>query len=125
MCTKILCLFFCLSCVVTLHQKANAQATGPGIFDAQTDVGTVKHKGSALYDPKLQQYQLEGSGANIWAKSDAFHFVWKRMKGDFILRTNAAFIGKGVEDHRKIGLMIRTSLDSGSKHINADRKSVV
>ncbi|WP_183559113.1 TolB family protein [Mucilaginibacter sp. SP1R1] len=116
---KILCLFFCLSYIVFVNQKANAQVAGLGIFDAQTDVGIVKHKGSALYDAKLQQYQLEGSGTNIWATSDAFHFVWKRMKGDFILRTNAAFTGKGVEAHRKVGLMIRTSLDSNSKHVNA------
>jgi hypothetical protein len=117
--TKIFYLFFCLPCLVLFHQKVNAQTTRLGIFDAQTDVGKVKHRGSVLYDAKLQQYQLTGAGANIWATSDAFHFVWKRMKGDFILRTNAAFIGKGVEDHRKIGLMIRTSLDSNSKHINA------
>jgi TolB protein len=115
---RIFYLFFCLPALVLFHQKVNAQST-LGIFDAQTDVGIVKHKGNAVYDAKLQQYRLEGAGANIWATSDAFHFVWKRIKGDFILRTNAAFIGKGVEDHRKVGLMIRTSLDSNSKHINA------
>ena len=36
------------------------------------------------------------------------------MKGDFILRTNIAFIGKGVEEHRKIGWMVRSSLDTNS-----------
>ena len=41
------------------------------------------------------------------------------MKGDFILRTNAAFIGKGVEEHRKWGWMIRASLDSSCAHANA------
>ncbi|WP_419701945.1 TolB family protein [Mucilaginibacter sp. NFX135] len=113
-------LFFCLPCfIILLNQKAIAQVSPTGIFDDQSDVGIVKHKGNLQYDPKLQQYHLEGSGANIWATSDAFYFVWKRMKGDFILRTNAAFIGKGVEDHRKIGLMIRSTLDSNSKHINA------
>jgi len=30
----------------------------------------------------------------------------------FYLRTNAAFIGKGVEDHREIGLTGRYILDS-------------
>lgn len=116
---KILSLFFCLICAAFFNQKANAQSSGLGIFDDETDVGIVKHKGSTQYDPKLQQYHLTGAGSNIWATSDAFHFVWKRMKGDFILRTNAAFIGKGVEAHRKVGLMVRTSLDSNSKHINA------
>ena len=96
-----------------------AQIAQLGIFDGQCDVGKVKHKGSAIFDSKAQQYHLEGSGTNIWATHDEFHFVWKKMKGDFILRTNAAFIGKGVEMHRKVGLMVRSSLDTGSKHINA------
>src|SRR5438045_6142865 len=34
------------------------------------------------------------------------------MKGDFSLRCNASFIGKGTEAHRKFGWMIRSSLDS-------------
>ena len=99
--------------------NAFAQTNSLGIFDDQSDVGPVKHKGSGTYDAASQQYHLEGSGTNIWGTHDEFHFVWKKMKGDFILRTNAAFIGKGVEDHRKIGWMVRSSLDTNSKHINA------
>src|ERR1700744_748958 len=108
----VVCLFLC-------GQNAIAQNTSTGIFDSQGDVGVVKHKGTGVYDTKQQTYTLSGSGTNIWAKADGFHFMWKKMKGDFILRTNVAFIGKGVEMHRKIGFMIRTSLDSTSKHISA------
>jgi TolB protein len=115
--SKIFSVIVILACIALSVPNANAQA--PGIFDGQTDVGTVKHAGSGVYDPKLQQYTLTGSGQNIWATHDDFHFVWKKMKGDFILRTNAAFIGKGVELHRKVGLMVRTTLDSNSKQINA------
>jgi TolB protein len=53
--------------------------------------------------PQCSNTQVSGSGTNIWFDTDEFHFVWKRMKGDFILRTNAAFIGKGTEAHRKFG----------------------
>src|SRR6266478_8763398 len=60
-----------------------------------------------------------GSGANMWFDHDEFHFVWKRMKGDFILTTRAQFIGEGVEQHRKIGWIVRSSLDSDSAHVNA------
>lgn len=101
------------------NTKSNAQTNQLGIFDNQSDVGMVKHKGNASYDNILQQYHLEGSGTNVWGTHDEFHFVWKRMKGDFILRTNAEFLGKGVEAHRKIGWMVRSSLDTNSKHINA------
>src|SRR2546422_11776865 len=41
------------------------------------------------------------------------------MRGDFILTTRAQFIGEGVEQHRKIGWMVRSSLGSDSTHINA------
>jgi TolB protein len=101
------------------NTKVNAQTNQLGIFDSQSDVGLVKHKGNASYDKVSQQYHLEGSGTNVWGTHDEFHFVWKRMKGDFILRTNAEFLGKGVEAHRKIGWMVRSSLDTNSKHINA------
>ncbi|AMR32197.1 biopolymer transporter TolR [Mucilaginibacter sp. PAMC 26640] len=96
-----------------------AQAQTLGIFEANTDVGPVKQKGSVSYDPEKQQYEISGSGTNIWATADEFHFVWKKVKGDFILRTNAAFIGKGTELHRKFGWMVRKSLDGNSTQVNA------
>jgi hypothetical protein len=99
--------------------RSSAQDTPVGIFDGQSDVGHVKHAGTGVYHPESQTYDLSGSGTNIWTTHDEFRFVWKKMKGDFILRANVAFIGKGVEEHRKIGLMVRSSLDSNAKHINA------
>lgn len=109
----------CFICMVLFSQTISAQTTSKGIFDNDSDVGNIKLPGSVTYDPASQQYTITGSGANIWFDHDAFHYVWKRMKGDFILTANAAFLGKGVEDHRKLGWMVRTSLDSTSKHINA------
>lgn len=90
-----------------------------GIFELQQDIGNVNKRGSATYDAERQQYTITGSGANMWADRDEFHFAWKRMKGDFILTTRAQFIGEGVEAHRKIGWMVRSSLDSDSTHVNA------
>ena len=90
-----------------------------GIFDGHGDVGSVLKPGSAQYDSKTQQYELAGSGYNIWADHDEFQFMWKRMKGDFILYTRTAFIGKGVDPHRKVGWMVRSSLAGNAPHINA------
>jgi len=115
---KILFLVLAVFASFLLCQKATAQS-GPGIFDGQDDIGRIKHPGSGTYDAKTQQYQLSGSGTNVWANHDEFHYVWKKMKGDFILRANAAFMGKGVEEHRKVGWMVRSSLDTGSSHISA------
>lgn len=108
------------SCAVLIYsQKSFAQVNPLGMFDGQDDIGKVRHAGSAAYEDKTQQYNLSGSGTNVWATHDEFHFVWKKIKGDFILRANAAFIGKGIEEHRKVGWMVRSSLDTGSKHISA------
>ena len=90
-----------------------------GIFESETDVGLVKLPGSATYDAEHQTYTIAGAGANIWGAHDEFHFVWKRMRGNFIVSTTAAFIGTGVEPHRKLGWMARASLDMGSANVSA------
>ena len=94
-------------------------AQAVGIFNSQTDIGRTQHAGSASYEPQRQQYQIAGSGQNMWNDRDDFHFVWKRMSGNFILSTRARFIGKGVEAHRKIGWTIRPSLETNSAHVTA------
>jgi TolB protein len=96
-----------------------AQKQPLGLFDGHGDIGAVLKPGSAQYDPKTRQYELAGSGYNIWFDHDEFQFMWKRMTGDFILTTRAGLIGKGVDPHRKVGWMVRTTLDGKSPHINA------
>jgi TolB protein len=89
-----------------------------GIFDSQTDVGRAR-PGSTSYDPQRQSYLIAGSGQNMWGERDDFHFVWKRVTGNFILSTRAHFVGPGVEAHRKIGWTIRPSLGTNSAHVTA------
>ena len=99
--------------------SSHSQPPALGIFDGQADVGQVKNPGSATYDAGRQEYTITGSGTNMWLGTDEFHLVWKRMKGDFILSARAQFIGKGVEAHRKIGWIVRSSLESNSPHVTA------
>ncbi len=74
--------------------------------------------GNATYNSQTQQYIVSGSGQNIWGDHDEFHFVWKKMKGDFILYARAQFANPtGVEQHRKIGWMARKSLDANSPQV--------
>ncbi|MDQ6877508.1 MAG: DPP IV N-terminal domain-containing protein [Candidatus Dormibacteraeota bacterium] len=89
------------------------------MFESNTDVGTVKLPGSTTYDAEQQTYAIAGGGANIWGDHDDFHFVWKRMSGNFIVSTRADFAGTGVEPHRKLGWMVRASLDTGSANVSA------
>jgi TolB protein len=90
-----------------------------GIFDGHGDIGTNVKPGVATYIPATGQYIISGAGYNIWADHDEFHFVWKKMKGNFILYTRAEFIGNWVDYHRKVGWMVRKTLDGNSPHVNA------
>ncbi|MEO6219311.1 MAG: biopolymer transporter TolR [Ginsengibacter sp.] len=90
-----------------------------GIFDGHGDIGNNVKPGSATYIQQNGQYVISGAGYNIWADHDEFQFVWKKMKGDFILYSKAEFIGSWVDYHKKIGWMVRKTLDGNSPHINA------
>jgi Tol biopolymer transport system component len=97
---------------------ANAQNT-LGVFEGHTDVGRVSVPGTVNYDAVTQEYRITGSGQNMWNDRDDFHFVWKKMSGDFILSMRAHFVGNGVEEHRKVGWTIRPTLESNGPHVTA------
>ena len=105
--------------IVPKHTHSALQQKPFGLFEGQTDVGKVNQTGSAVYDDEKAEYTIAGSGTNMWGDHDEFHFVWKRMRGDFILTARTAFIGKGVEAHRKIGWIIRPSLEPDSPQVSA------
>lgn len=90
-----------------------------GIFDGQEDVGAPAIAGSASYDEAAKTYTVTAGGTNMWGARDEFHFVWKRMKGDFTLAAEGAFPREGVDPHRKLGLIVRTSLDPASAYVDA------
>ncbi len=90
-----------------------------GVFDGHGDIGAVDLAGSVSYDPRKQEYILAGSGLNMWFASDEGHFLWKRLKGDFILSARVEFLGEGGAAHRKIGWMVRSTLDTDSAHVSA------
>src|SRR5678816_3341916 len=84
---------------------------GPlGDFEAHADVGSPKIAGYATYNAASQVYTLSAGGVNIWAKRDEFQFAYRRMKGDFIVQAMVEFQDKGVDPHRKAGIMARASI---------------
>ena len=97
----------------------SAQSSPVGDFDAHGDIGAPKIAGSAAYNPVSQDYTLTAAGSNMWAQRDEFHFVWKRMTGDFILQTRVELIGKGVDPHRKAGLLVRAGQDADAPYADA------
>lgn len=99
--------------------NAMAQTPATGIFSNNEDIGNPKNKGSAIYNKTDQSYNLKGAGYNIWFERDELHFLFNKIKGDFILTANFRFEGKGVEAHRKTGWMVRWTTDDNSPHISA------
>ena len=87
------------------------------LFEDQANVGSVQRPGSCEFDPGQQTYTISSAGANIWGEHDDFHFVWRRMSGDFIVTMRAEFLGSGANPHRKLGWMARASLHTSSAEV--------
>uniref|UniRef100_UPI0032163F20 TolB family protein n=1 Tax=uncultured Draconibacterium sp. TaxID=1573823 RepID=UPI0032163F20 len=83
-----------------------------------TSIGNAKLTGSTVYDAATQMYLLKGAGKNMWFDQDECWFEFKKISGDFILSANLAFLGKGVNEHRKIGVMIRSDFAGNAAYVN-------
>jgi len=111
---NLITLIFCL-----IISNLKAQEPAAGIFTSSADIGNPKNLGISVYNKTDQTYKIKGSGYNIWFERDEFHYLYNKIKGDFILTANFRFDGKGVESHRKTGWMLRSSTDENSPHISA------
>ena len=60
-------------------------------------------------------FTVEASGADIWGKSDEFHFVYQPIKGDVEIIARVDAVAK-TDDWSKAGVMIRASLKADSAH---------
>ncbi len=97
--------------------SAFGQTGNLGIFTNSDDVGAPPMPGSAEYDASTGQYKVTGSGSDIWAKADQFHYLWRSISGDFTVTATARFLTDGI-DHRKAVIMLRQSLDADSPFIH-------
>ena len=105
--TLMLCGFACLS------------QNPLGIFENHGDIGKPKKAGSSQYDQATQTYTITGAGYNVWFNRDEFQFAYKKISGDFLLTADFAFPEGGGDPHRKIGWMVRESLDEQAASMNA------
>ena len=104
-------------CMTTVGIQVSTDA-GLGYFEGHGDVGSPAIAGTASYDPATQAYRMTAAGTNMWAARDEFQFAWRKMSGDFLITASTRFEGAGVDPHRKLGLIIRTSLDPGSPYVD-------
>lgn len=110
--------FFLFLLIFGVTNTVFSQTSNLGIFDKSSDVGTCLIKGSVDYNPDKQEYNMSGAGANLWMASDAFHFLYKKMKGDFILQFEFEFTSPVMNQHRKVGWMVRNDTSYNSIHLN-------
>ena len=104
-----------LACLVAA--SAFAQTGKFGAFTSSDDVGAPPLKGSAEFEAPTGQYKITGSGADIWAKADQFHYVWREISGNFAVTATAKFLTDGI-GHRKAVIMLRKSLDTDSPFVH-------
>ena len=95
--------------------------TSFGVFQGQSDVGTVLHRGNVRFDSAAGVYTISGNGANMWGGADDFHFLWTQVSGDVALTADVAFVGTTGNPHRKAVLLLRQSLDPDSVYVDAAR----
>lgn len=111
--SAILVLALALSCPISGTSDAKV-----GTFEAQGDIGTVLHAGSAAFDEATGKYTVSASGENMWSTKDAFHFVWTKASGDNVISADVSFIGAGTNPHRKAVVIIRQSLEPDSAYVD-------
>lgn len=78
------------------------------------DVGATPIAGAASYNNGV--YTVTGSGADIWGTSDAFHYAYRAWTGDGTVIARVASVPANVDSWVKAGVMIRETLNAGSKH---------
>lgn len=101
--------------------QSNIDAAGNlGIFTNQTDVGSVTPPGTATFDARTGVYTIASSGANLWATTDGFHFVWTKVEGDVSLTADVKLADNANgSPHRKALLMFRETLEPDATYADA------
>lgn len=92
--------------------KSNAASTPSGF--SNLDIGAPQLAGSAKQVE--DGWDIVAGGADIWEKSDQFHFVHKQTAGDFDI---AVRVEASTPPHlySKAGLMVREALNADSPHL--------
>lgn len=112
--------FFTLNTLlISLLINSCQPKTAWGLFEAHGDIGEVQHPGVLIYNPEEETYLITASGENMWFDQDAFHFVWRKAKGDVAMSADISWMNTGTDPHRKACIMVRQSLDKDAAYVDA------
>jgi len=108
MCRKLIDL---VSVVLLLSLVGSASAALPEGWSSK-DINTTGGRASEING----RWTIRGDGADIWGSSDAFHFAYMPLSGDGQIIARVVNRGSGSNGWSKGGVMIRETLEPGSKH---------
>ncbi len=71
---------------------------------------------SSFDEAPVGTYTITGSGADIWADSDEFHFAFKQVTGAIAIIAKVESL-ENTDPFAKAGVMIRDTLEPGSRYV--------
>jgi hypothetical protein len=93
---------------------AAQETTAPSSGWRNEDIGSVNAGGSASWNAGV--LRVESSGTNIAGDSDAFHFVYRRVKGDSEIVTRVLQVQPSAP-RAKAGVMMRDGLSADCRNV--------
>ncbi|MGY5850673.1 TolB family protein [Salegentibacter sp. F14] len=88
-----------------------------GIFENQVVIGDSVSIGELRYNPKIQEYSFLFSEDHPSEDFDPYHYLYKSLQGDFILRAHLSY--EGDVSGSSAGWIIRNNLNSKSPEVIA------
>ena len=94
-----------------------------GIFENEVIIGDSDFPGEMEYNQELQEYSFSFSEGQTSDGSNPYHYLYKSMQGDFILRAHLSF-EDGEGSGSTAGWIIRNNLSSQSAEVIAKVNSL-
>ena len=95
---------------------AAASGTQGSVAWTNQDIGEVTIRGSATYNERAMVWIVRGGGSDIFGQADSFHYVCQRLRGDGSIIAKVESLDR-TDPWGKGGVMIRESLDAGSRFV--------
>ena len=100
--------------VGSIIAAAQTASNSLGIFENESDVGTVTPPGTGTFDAATGVYTIRSAGEDLWANVDEFHFLWKKISGDVSLTADVKVADGSATSHphRQALLMFRDTYNT-------------
>src|SRR5579884_1225676 len=98
-----------LLAALALTPPKGRAASGPE-FDQAIGIGPSADKGAGEYQATSKTYRISASGINMWAASDDFYLMYRKVAGDFSLTVDVNWATGAGNAHKKAGPIVRAGL---------------